>query len=857
MALNVCLPDLLARKKISQATFDRMKPDYDELVGQFEQLHGRAAAESMATEKVLAGFELDHVRRKRQALLQAKAQGAWLKDMQRKAGADADGKPAPLRREDAEDFVRGMDYDRQGIERQAFGMIEGLLGKFRRNLAGVVRHKDDLADVLDELHGKATGNANAKELAEAWTRTAEWLRSTFNANGGHIARLEGWALPQLHDQVKIADAGFAPWREFILPLLNREKMIDHATGLPMADGKLELMLKDMHQAIATDGWSRREAGQLGVSAVGNRRQAHRVLHFKDGASWAAYAERFGGRGTGYDAMIGHVRSMARDIAAIKWMGPNPKATLKFQQDWLLKSGAEYLGKEELPQVTGLARIIGGTTAQQVSKNARRGEGGLQRLYNEFSGANSYSENPRMTTLFGALAAQQTSAKLGGALISAVPDFGSMLFTAGFNDLPMMKMAGRYAKLMAPGSEADRSLAARLGVISEQWTRAMSGDYRLTGEELTHETTRRLADFVLRASLLERHTEATQQAFGMELMGAVSHLRGKDHAALPKGFAAMLERYNIGPERWDQLRATPTSTEKGMEWIMPADVQDEALRQDLFRMVATEVRHAVTVADLDTRAMVGSLGSRGRWITELTRSAFLFKSFPLSLLSLHGRRMMRQSGLAPRLSYAFGLVAMLTTGGAISQQLTALRDGKDPEQMWGPDGFNWSFGWRAMLKGGGMGIFGDLINSNENRFGGGMAASWVGPILGQFAGNVARLTIDDPINAMQGEDVPWQRHALDFARSETPGLSLWYVRAATERLFMDYVREAVDGEGYAERYGRMEKFAREQDTSYHTPPGAFTGNGNPARGIDWGNAIGMPGAEENVARIEEQAAEGAE
>lgn len=844
MALNVCLPDLLATKKISQATYDRMKPAYDELVAQFEGAHGRVAAESMATVKVLEGFELDLARRKRQALLQGQAQGKWLATMRQRAGLDAAGKPAPLRAAHAAEAMRAMDYDRQGITNQAFGMIEGLLEKHRRDLTGRVRDKAGLQDVVDELHGADSGSLAARELAEAWTRTAEWLRSRYNAAGGHIAKLDGWALPQLHDGRAIADAGFAAWRDFTVPLLDRAKILDHSTGLPMGDGKLELMLRDMWQAIGSEGWSRREpSGATGGRATGNRRTEHRVLHFTDGKAWSAYAERFGGRATALDAMIGHVRGMARDVAAMQHMGPNPEATLRWQQDWLEKSGADYLASDrDLPAPSLASRLLSGTTADQAVANARGGSGKLQSLWNEYSGRNSISANPRLSMLFSALAAQQAAAKLGGAFLRSFGDLGTVAKTAMHNDIPVTRVMKRYLELMAPGSHDDRRLAARLGIISEEWTRALSGDFRLTGEEMTHELTRRMADFVMRTSLLARHTEAAQMAFGMEAMGAIAHTRHLRFDQLDAGFAAMLERYGIGAERWDQLRATPTEAHGGQEWIMPGAIADEGLRGDLHRMLAAEGRHAVTVSDLDTRAMMGGLAPRGTLHGELLRSAFLFKAFPLTLLSLHGRRMLQQSSLPAKLSYGFTLLALTTAGGALSEQLSSIKDGKDPQDM-----TTAGFWGRAVLAGGGVGIFGDLIKQSENRFGGGIAQTLVGPLLGQTAGNVAQLAVADPIKAARGEDVNWRKDALRVVSSETPGLSLWYVRAALNRLYLDQAKEWADPDGYAKSYAKAEQFAADQDTGYWAPPGSMTGNGRQMRGIDWSNAIGRPQAADNVER----------
>ena len=66
-------------------------------------------------------------------------------------------------------------------------MIAGLLERHHRNLLGKVRGKAEFANVLREIFGEGTGDTAAKALAETWTRTAEWLRSRFNAAGGAMS----------------------------------------------------------------------------------------------------------------------------------------------------------------------------------------------------------------------------------------------------------------------------------------------------------------------------------------------------------------------------------------------------------------------------------------------------------------------------------------------------------------------------------------------------------------------------------------------------------------------------------------------------------------------------------------------
>lgn len=815
MSLGTCLPDLLARKAISQATFDRLRPLYDELVAQYEPRFGRAAAESMATEKALDGMELDLAHRKRKALLQAKVQDAWL--ARRRQDALPSGAFDYVK---AHDEIVDLDRHRVAVRKQAYGMIDGLLAKHRRNLIGEVRDKSDLDDVVDELFGRSSGSANARELADAWTRTAEWLRSRYNAAGGRIARLDTWALPQIHDSRSIADAGFEAWRDATVPLLDRAKIIDHRTGEPMHDGALDLMLRDMWEAIATNGWSRQTPGGNFRGALANARQEHRVLHFAGPDEWRAYMARFGGSASAFDAMLAHVERMARDIAAMERLGPNPAATINWQGDWIEKAAAESLDRSAIDKAAG-------------------GRNQLDRLYGEYSGSAHRPENRKIALGFSILRSQQVAAKLGSALLSVGGDYGTMLHAARFNGVPVAGVVQRYAGLMNPRNLEDRALAARLGMVSDEWTHAAAAQWRYTGEEISHEISRRVAEGVLRASGLALHTEAAQMAFGMELLSNVVRLRGHAFDNLDPAFARALKAYGIGADRWDVLRGVELREERGVPWLFPEDIaaKDPALADDLLRLIATEVQYAVPTPDLRTRALVNASLPRGTWMGEIGRSMFLFKGFPLSMMNLHGRRMLAQPGTGARWRYGLTLLAMTTAGGMLSLQAKELAKGRDPQDMTTP-----RFLGAAMLQGGGLGIFGDLLGSTQDRFGGGLARTIMGPAA-QTIDNIGRLTIGNARAALDGDPETETSVKRDLVRAiepEVPGLSLWYARLAYERLLGDLIDEwASDGDVAAQRR-RAADYAAQQGTAYWAPPGAVSEG--TLRAPDFGNAVGRPGVE---------------
>lgn len=132
---------------------------------------------------------------------------------------------------------------------------------------------------------------------------------------------------------------------------------------------------------------------------------------------------------------------------------------------------------------------------------------------------------------------------------------------------------------------------------------------------------------------------------------------------------------------------------------------------------------------------------------------------------------------------------------------------------------------AVLQGGGFGIFGDFLQSSQNRFGGGFLGSLAGP-LAQDAQSVA--------------DVAGSKHpawaAARLARSEIPGGSTWYLRTAFDRMVMDQIQEQIDP-NYRQSWQRMQKRADDQRTHFWWAPGETA----PGRAPDFENALGNQGA----------------
>ncbi len=821
MSLALCIPGLIADGTITPERGRRMEQKYKELLSYYRGQMGEAAAAAAATEKTLEQLTAEAALRKRREILSISAQRKLSADMAGFDGGNGGGVIDPraaiaVFAHDSRSRGSNVDGRRRAIRARSHAMLDGVLAAHHTNAIGQVRMKAQLTDIVRELFGEDSGSASAREMADAWSKTADMLRQRFNAAGGDIAKLERWGLPQAHDTRAIRQVDYHTWRDAIAPALDRTRMIDQRTGLPFTDDGFEQALGQVYETLRTDGWNGRNPGGQGRGSLASRYGDHRFLIFKSAGDWLDYQARFG-VGTPFDAMMGHIDGMARDIALMEVLGPNPNATVKWLKDSIEKS----------------AQLDTAADSKAVDR-AFAGAKQVDRLYEEITGSAGRPENRTIALAFSTIRSLQTAAKLGGAVLSAIPtDPAFGVVTRKFNGLPAAGIIRDYIKYFQPFAHADRQQALRLTGIAEEWSKRAGGQQRALGEELTSEVAKRLAEGALRVTGLNRFTEAGRWATGMTFVSHITGERGKDFAALDGPFRRALQRYGIDAAGWDSIRATPLERDGGADWLKPSNVADRRLGDRLYEMIQSEVDYAVPTPDLRTRALVNSVAPKGTWLGESVRTAALFKGFGISMILMQTRRIMEaaSTGKWNAARYAAGLFIATTIGGALAMQLKALAAGKDPLAMDdvpgvqtdenGNRGVHGGFWGAAILQGGGFGIFGDFLQSAQNRFGGGLPATLAGPVVQDVQGMMDVATSKKP---------GWA--ATRLLRQQLPGGSTFYARLAFDRLVTDQIQEQIDP-NYRQAWDRMAKRARDQRTQYWWQPGDTA----PARAPDMSNALG--------------------
>jgi hypothetical protein len=812
MSFRKCIDDLENSGTLTKEQANETRDLFDEIYEDKSKGMGAVQAAEEAGQETYNALVNKTAHAKRQKITQMRVWQQITDNLDnyrdRFGRADPNAAALALFEQDGMSRFSAVTQREEAITGFAFAEMNQILGTFRRNLIGEVRQKAQLKNLTREIFGENTGDVSAREMAQAWKTTAETLRKKFNKAGGNVPKREDWGLPQNHDRFQIKAAGYQKWREFIVPRLDRNKMIDEQTGLPFNDLRLDMALEDVYKTITSDGFNKLNPGSGGRGKIlGNRRQDHRFLSFKSADSWMEYQQQFGDANV-FDVMVSHVKNMSRDIALMEILGPNPAATTNFIKQKLRKP-AEESADEKL--------------IDKAKKTGKR----IDEFYAAVTGRNNAPIDGRFASVFAGLRQTLQSAQLGAASISAITDLNFQRMARQFSGLSQTKTLQQYLDYLNPlGAKEKGELAISSGLIAEGWTSLAAGQMRFVGDMSGPEVTRRISDFVMRASFLSPMTSAGRWAFGMEFQGNVARNAAKTFDELDPNFRSTMERYNIGSEQWDVIRSTDPYDERGAKFIRPTDLMDradvdEALREDVatrfLEMINTETNFAVPSNSLRGRVFLTGETQPGTVSGEISRSFAMYKNFGVTVVNTHLMRGMQLEGAGTKGAYFANLIISTTMMGALALQLKQMADGKDPRDMFGDGEETAKFWFAAFMQGGGLGIFGDFLNSGTNRFGGGFAETVAGPVAG-FVDDTLKLTVGNLYQAATGQDTNAAGELVKFTQRYLPGSSLWYSRLALERKVWDQLQLMTDPKARSKMRRAETRARREFGQEYWWGPG---------------------------------------
>lgn len=710
-----------------------------------------------------------------------------------------------------EDLTHTQHYI-EGVKKQAVGSLMDLIDAASSTSGSTAGRKvlqflfdaenpqmtrDLVAEVFAGADGRS-GNAIAKQGARAWLDTIEGLRSRFNDAGGDVGRLDYGYLPQPHDQALVRNAGRDAWAAKTLDKLDRTRYL-REDGRLMTDAEVLDLLRASWDTLASDGLNKTEPGAFrGSGARANRGSDSRVIHFKDGDAFLAYNAEFG-RGSMYDAMIGHIGAMSRDIGLVERMGPNPENQFRLQLD---------LAERADMKPDGVVRAIVDQTV------------GPKAIWSVVSGKTGAPESARLASIGQHVRNVQTFGKLAGAVLSSITDLGSIMVTTGFNKLSYWDLIKNTAT--AAGSDA-KAFANMHGLIADSMAQDLN---RWQGENIANNWSGRLANATMKLSLMNAWTDTLRRGFSLTMQAGLGKLAQVEWGKLTEWDRTHLERKGITADDWQVIRAAQLTDYRGQKMLTPeaiaasGDPRAAEVTSKVLGLITDESEFAVINPDLATRAIQTWGGQQaGTGVGELARATMQFKSFPIAMISRHWRRIMDAPQgldgappLANKAAYTAALLLTTTALGAVAFQTKQIVQGKDPVDMTTP-----KFWTRAAAQGGGAGFLGDILLGDTTSDRGqldSLGRLALGPSFGSLA-DIYELTKGNVDEMIAGKDTHAGAEALRFARSHAPLVNLWYGKAALDHLLLHSVQENLSP-GYLDR--QRKRAAKDWQQDYWWEPG---------------------------------------
>jgi hypothetical protein len=238
-----------------------------------------------------------------------------------------------------------------------------------------------------------------------------------------------------------------------------------------------------------------------------------------------------------------------------------------------------------------------------------------------------------------------------------------------------------------------------------------------------------------------------------------------------------------------------------------------IKERLSAYYADQLRQATTRPGARERALV-TLGTvAGTPMGEVARFLMQFKAFGIGFVTQHLAREWAR-GARPDYAGLAILIAGTSSLGYLSMTAKELIAGKNPRDITEPSNWPKVIG-AAMAQGGGLGIYGDFLFGEYNRFGQSGIATLGGPAVG-LGEDIGRL-YSDTIDWAQGDrKAAPLAEGVRLVKNNTPFANLFWARLALDQMIFNQLQEAMNP-GYLRR---TEQRVKEQNAqTYWLPPSA--------------------------------------
>lgn len=666
---------------------------------------------------------------------------------------------------------------------------------------------------------------------------SEMVRQQLNDRGANIGKLWGYVVRQSHDPYLVRDAAnvlgkqdiptdpkleakydqnynknFTAWKEFVMDKLDKDRTFADTDNID------EFMLFAYNSLVRNDSLKSDGAeftfGSRPTKNVAKSAQMKRVLHFKDADSWFEYNEMFG-VGNLNESFFSGLTTAGRNIGIMDTLGTKPAQNF------------EKIRKAVATRLAAEGRDAGQVNAKQYEKFMNIVDGTVYSVEN--FGVAKWSAITR---------AVASTAKLGGAVISAASDlaqYGAEMRYQGRSFLGGMAEA-LSSLFKIKNSKDKKEIAESLGFMADSAIYDISGRFQV-GDNLSKGWTNVQRTF-FKYNLLSWWTNTLKEGAMLSMANYFAKQKSIEFDNLNAPLKTLFSQYNIDKTRWNIIRSVAMEkAADGTEFISIKNLDNitdqqakliagldnasqreiriikEKFKSSVSGMLLDRTTYAVIEPDAKVKGIMTQGLMAGTTMGEAIRFIGQFKAFPMSIIYKTLSReasFWRAGNKARAISGVASLFVTSALLGYLSMTAKDLLKGRSAR-----DPLKGKTVLAAILQGGGLGLYGDVL-FQETRTGGEIAASMLGPV---------PLSAFDVLQAMKygvtGEGGKAARQAYKTISTNIPFLNLFYTKTAFDYLIGYQMMETMNPGVLKRMEKRMEKDYN-QEFLLTKPSQQFTG-----------------------------------
>jgi len=713
-----------------------------------------------------------------------------------------------------------------------------------RTMSELAQEPTDIAGVKIKPPVKSLTEKNPKiiKLAQIMEEYSEMIRQRLNDRGANIAKMWGYIVKQSHDPYNVRNAAntlgrnlddikidekfegtdinynknYKVWKDYVMQKIDAERTFANTDNV---DEFLQQVYNTLvgNKYLLADGVANTYGARTSKN-IAKDSNFKRILHFKTADDWFDYNDKFG-VGNLKESFFSGLQTAGRNIGMIDALGTKPKenfekirfAVQKRMVDDGRGASAENISRPE--QFEKYMKVIDGSIYTVADFGVAR-----------------YSAIAR---------ALASMAKLGGATISAAADigiYGSEVRYQGRTFLGGMAEAlGSLIKIK--NTKQKKDIAQMLGFIVDNTIYDMSARHQV-GDNLSKGWSNAQRTF-FKYNLLSWWTNSLKEGSMLGMANYFARQKNIEFKNLNKQLQDFFTQYNIDSTKWDVIRKIAMEkADDGMEFIniglldkisdtdmkkilnvesltqRQLQIEKEKFKASVSGMLLDRTIYAVVEPDARLKANMTRGHLAGTPEGEAIRFMGQFKAFPFAIVTkVLGRELSYFKG--PNKDYGRGFVgitALMVTSafmGYLSMTIKDFLRGKGRREI------NKKTILAALLQGGGLGIYGDvLFRETRNSAEIGMAAFGPVPLTGFDV--LAAIKY-----AMTGEGGKAAKETYKAIEKSIPFLNLFYIKAAYDYMIGYQLAETMNP-GVLKRVEKRMKKDYNQEYLFTKPSQKFKG-----------------------------------